>query len=287
MSEMRILLTGGKGFIGREIVAASDSRHEIAAPPHSELDVLDKSKTADVIGAFRPDAVIHLAAMVGKEDCERDPGAAVSLNAGGTRNVAEAAAEAGAFMVFLSSDFVFSGRSVIPCTETDIPSPINVYGETKLAGEKVIEETCDADKYLIVRTSRVFGVEGRNFISALPGRMRREDELKLISDDLSSFTYAPDIAASLEKMLSAGACGLFHLVNEGTCSTWEFGERIRRKIGVAVGLMKVNFDDFDETPPSPRFRMLSAAKFRGTGFERLCSWDEALDKFLKRLNFSE
>ena len=280
---MRILLTGGSGFIGQEFQEAFGNHYIITAPSHDEMDVTNEQQARKMVKEVEPEVVIHLAGLVSKEECEREPERAMRVNAEGTRIMAAVAAEYGAFFFYLSTDFVFAGDRSKPYAESDVPSPRNSYGRSKLQGEKYIREVCGDHSCLIVRTSRVFGKYGKNFISTLPQRMKNEPSIQLVHDCVSSFTYAPDLANAVENLLQTEAHGIIHLMNSGACSIWDFAHHIKSKLHLQTHLEKIRMDDFHEPAPLPRYTVL-ASEHSLEKYHPLRSWETALDEFLNTIS---
>ncbi|MEW6202720.1 MAG: NAD(P)-dependent oxidoreductase [bacterium] len=276
---MKILLTGGNGFIGKEFQDAFADRHIITAPPHSEMDAADERRAEQVIREVEPEVIIHLAGLVDKDTCEREPERAMRTNAESTRIMATAAAKYGIFFFYLSTDLVFSGDRNKPYVESDVTSPANSYGRSKLQGEKYIREICDYDNYLIVRTSGIFGRHGKNFLSTLVRKMQTEPSVKLVDDRISSFTYAPDLADAAGNLLEARASGILHLVNAGACTAWDFALHIKERLSLSTRFEKFGADDYERHAPIPRYRVL-ASEYSPPKHPPLRAWDAALDEFI-------
>src|SRR5271169_3739163 len=167
---MRILVTGSEGMLGQDLVPHIAGRHEVIPLVQADVDITDSDRTSFVISGAKPDVVIHAAAFTAVDACEGNPKLSFQVNAEGTRNVALACRQARAAMVYLSTDYVFDGKKTCPYVETDEPNPINVYGESKLQGEKYVTEL--AEHAWIVRTSWLFGPLGKNFVDAILTRAR-------------------------------------------------------------------------------------------------------------------
>ncbi|HOX28983.1 MAG TPA: NAD(P)-dependent oxidoreductase [bacterium] len=275
----RILITGGEGFAAREIVAVLGDKYSVTPVSRAECDVTDAGMSKRTIEFHRPDVVIHTAAMVDKVKCEFFPETARKINADSVLNIAGACAEAGAKFVFISSDFIFDGKKTSPYLESDEAAPINVYGKTKSLGERYALEACQ--RALVVRTSRMFGTRGGNFISMLPGLLKIENNLNVATDTISNITYARDFATALVRLIENDRQGVFHVVNEGECSTYDFAEHLSGMIKTIAVLHSVTHDLFLPGVDVPRYCGLASERAGEAPEVLLRHWkDAARDFFL-------
>lgn len=213
------VVTGAGGLLGRtvaELFAHSDEVHPFT---HGQLDVSDGAAVQTAFRAARPDLVVHCAAMTNVDACEREPDRAWAVNADGPGFVAAAAAEVGAEIVAVSTDYVFDGERG-SYVETDEPHPVQVYGRAKLAGEERVRGA--NTRHYILRSAWIFGPAGHNFLSQLPRLARESGELKVLGDQWSSPTYAPDLARAIADVRGTERYGTYHVVNAGGCSHAEF-----------------------------------------------------------------
>lgn len=278
MVRSKLLITGGKGFIGRECAEGLRDFYRIAAPGRDACDVMDAASVSRMMDEFHPDVVLHLAALVEKQRCERFPGLASAVNAEGAGIVADAATARGARLVFLSTDYVFGGERTKPFTEADAPHPVNVYGRTKCEGERrVRERAADA---LIVRTSRVFGARGANFFSSLPALVRTEKTLRVADDMRSGATYAPDLVRVLHELIRREVSGIVHVANAGDCTPAEFAEAAAAATAATANLVRVRYIDLGNEVATPEYCVLDTHKCAAHGVPPLRSWRDALKEFL-------
>ena len=218
---MRILITGGRGQLGRELQVAFAAQ-TVSATDEPELDVTDAAAVGRAVDAFRPDLIIHAAAYTDTRGCEADPALAMRVNGDGARNVAQACHRAGAALLYVSTNEVFDGTKSEPYLEGDEPQPINVYGRSKLAGEEHVRSLLQ--KAYIVRTSWLYG-GGRDF----PAKVLQvgSGELSMVTDEVSSPTWARDLAQAIARLVEQGAPpGIYHLTNSGGCSRFQWAERV-------------------------------------------------------------
>jgi dTDP-4-dehydrorhamnose reductase len=226
---MRIVITGAEGQLGRSLqrALAANELLPVDLPRH---DVTDE-EIIPTITTFQPQLVIHAAAMTDVDGCERDPDSAFKVNAEGTRNVAEACRLCDAGLLYVSTDYVFDGTKGEPYLESDEPNPVCVYGKSKLAGEAAVRDLLA--RYHIVRTAWLYGPGGRNFVTKILELAAHRDELSVVTNEVGSPTYAPDLATAIARLIEHPRYGTYHLVNEGSCSRFEFAERILQLAGTS------------------------------------------------------
>jgi dTDP-4-dehydrorhamnose reductase len=205
---MRIVITGAAGALGRAVVATAGDQHELIPFAHADLAVEDRSAVMERLVPARPEVIIHAAAMTSVDGCEENPRGAFLANALGTRNVALAAARAGAILVYISTDYVFDGEKGEPYHEFDATNPISVYGKSKLAGEW--EARSLGPEHVVVRTSWVFG-GGKDFLTAALGRLAAGETVPAIVDLVGTPTYVPHLAQRLIPLVQSGHRGVVHL----------------------------------------------------------------------------
>ncbi|MBM3474955.1 MAG: dTDP-4-dehydrorhamnose reductase [Armatimonadetes bacterium] len=230
------------------------------------------------LAGFRPDAVIHCAAMTDVDGCETDPDSARRINLEGTRNVVEGCGDAR--LIHLSTDFVFDGRRTTPYAEDDLPAPISVYGSTKLAAEDCVREA--APDHAIVRTAWTFGPWGRNFVLSILRAAREQGRLQVVADQVGSPTYAPDLAAALWRLVATDRRGVFHLVNSGVVSRYDFAREIVIAAGMGdVPVEAVTSAELNQPAMRPPYSALANTKLPA-----LRHYREALADCLARLGGS-
>jgi len=285
---MRVLVTGGRGQLGVALGQAL-AGHEMLLASRPELDVSSFSSVLAVVDAFRPDAVVHAAAQTDVDGCERDPDTAYRVNTLGTQNVALACRRVGADLVAVSTDYIFDGRKGEPYLEFDEPNPISVYGRSKLAGERLARTL--HDRVYIVRPAWVFSGIGKSFVKTILGLGATRAELTIVSDELGTPTYAPDLAQAIVALLRTGRYGTYHLVNDagsaGGCSRFELASETIRRAGLPTALRPVSSAEYLREHPLParrpldsRLRNFAAAEALGV---RLRPWTEAVAEMVAGL----
>ncbi len=279
---MRLLAFGGWGQLGTDLARACQGRHELVRPRRGEADVTDPGAVRRVVGEVRPEVVINAAAFHKVEACESDPAAAFGVNAVGAWTVARAAAERGARSVYVSTDYVFDGAGEAGYLETDSPRPINVYGVTKAAGERLVE--LGAPGALVVRASGLFGHagssgKGGNFVESMLAMASRGEAISVVDDRTFSPTSSHDLAHRLLLLLESGrGSGIYHLVNAGSCSWFELAGAIFGIAGVEADLSPRA--SRPEEVPRPRCSVLLDTRSEAAGLPPAPSWRDALRRYL-------
>ncbi len=221
---MKILVTGCNGMLGAECMAFLSREHEVSGIDLDDADITDRAQIMETVAIRSPQLVIHTAAYTDVDGCEQHPDRAYKVNAIGTQNVALACARLDATMVYISTDFVFNGRKKQPYIEFDEPDPKSVYARSKLAGEQYVRSL--VNKGFIVRTSWLFGKHGKNFVETILRLAGERDELRIVSDQIGSPTFAGDLVQEMARLIATGAYGIYHLSNNGSCSWFDYARKI-------------------------------------------------------------
>jgi len=267
---MRLAITGAEGQLGRSLrrVFANQEMLLLDLP---QWDITSE-ETISFLVRWAPDLVIHAAAMTDVDGCERDPIAAFSVNGQGTRNVALACQRSGATMVYISTDYVFDGTKDEPYLESDEPNPISVYGESKLEGERHVQELLP--HYYIVRTAWLYGPGGRNFVEKVLQLAEERPELHYVVTEVGSPTYTRDLAEGISRLVRHPQYGIYHLTNEGSCSRYEFARAIL-DLGGRGGFPLHPAESYPRLAKPPPHAVLANIRAAKLGI-RLRPWQEAL-----------
>ncbi len=280
---MRVLVTGVKGQLGYDVVKELEKRgHQPIGVDRDEMDLMDNDAIRTVIMDLKPEAIIHCAAYTAVDKAEEEVEVCYQINAEAVKVIAECAKELDVKMIYISTDYVFDGTKEGEYVETDIPNPINVYGESKLKGEQYVQGLLE--KYYIVRiswVSWVFGVNGNNFIKTMRRLGSERDELNIIHDQVGSPTYTADLAPLLVDMIETDKYGIYHATNEETCSWYEFANEIFKQSGIEVKTNPITTDQYPTAAKRPMNSRMSKAKLKANGFNLLPTWQEALAHYLK------
>jgi dTDP-4-dehydrorhamnose reductase len=275
---VRIVVTGAKGQLGVELVAALRGSHAVVGLDLPEWDMTGADVPAQ-LADLRPDWIIHAAAATDVDGCERDPAFAERVNGHGTRQVAEGCRLAGAGMTYLSTDFVFDGVKGTPYLETDTPAPLSAYGRSKLSGEQAVQ--AGAPRWAIARTAWLFGVHGKNFVKTIVGAAAAGKPLRVVHDQVGSPTCAADLAGALAILVGRQLTGIYHLTNSGACSWFEFTREILTQSGFAsTPLTPIASAELDRPARRPAYSVLAPAAWQAAGERPLRPWPEALADML-------
>lgn len=237
-------------MVGREVVEAfaTEERHEVTGLDHAALDVGDRDSVLGAIGSHRPDAIVHCAAMTAVDACETERDKAFLVNALGVRFVMEGARRAGAYVVSLSTDYVFDGSQPEPYHEWDTPNPASVYGQSKLGGEFEVDLEC-----AVVRTSWIVGRYGANMAKTILRLAGGDAPLRFVDDQRGCPTVAKDLAGMLRTFAVERLPGTWHVTNQGPVSWFEFAQEVLRANGDdPARVSPITTADLDPPRPAPR-----------------------------------
>ena len=300
---MKVFVTGVNGQLGHDVVNELNARGHTAIgsdlkpvysgiadgtfvtrAPYISLDITREDAVFKAIDQVKPDALVHCAAWTAVDAAEEPDNrkTVFAVNEEGTRHIARASRAVHAKMVYISTDYVFDGTGTEPwqadCTEV---APQNVYGESKLAGEKAVRETLESS--FIVRTAWVFGLNGKNFVRTMVTLGKTHRQLRVVSDQIGTPTYTPDLARLLVDMVQPERFGTYHATNEGGFISWaDFATEIFRQTGQDVEVFPVTTAEYGLSKAKRPFNSrLSKEKLAQAGFERLPTWQDALTRYLK------
>jgi len=271
---LRILLTGRNGQVGWELLKALAPLGEIVAPDRARLDLRDPARTREAVRGANPDVIVNAAAYTAVDQAESEREAAFALNAAAPGVLAEEAKRSGALLVHYSTDYVFDGSKPAPYVEEDEPNPINVYGASKLAGERAIAAA--GCRHLILRTSWVYGPRGSNFMLTMLRLARERPELRVVDDQVGAPTSSLAIARATAQLLRPGAHGTYHLSAAGRTSWCGFARAILARAGIATPVTAIRSEDYPAPARRPRNSRLNCARLRADFGLTLAPWEEQL-----------
>jgi dTDP-4-dehydrorhamnose reductase len=278
----RVLITGGHGLLGREIVGVFRDRLELRVTDREECDVTDLRECRRELEGFHPEAVIHCAAYTAVDRAEAEPEAAHAVNAVGTGNIARACRERGILLVTFGTDYVFDGAMSRPYREEDPVRPLSVYGKSKLAAEEALREA--GTDHLLVRTQWLYGPGGRNFILTILDKARAGGTIRVVSDQTGCPTYAKDLARAVLKLMDAHARGTVHFSNEGETTWYGFAGYVLERSGLAhAPLLPAATRDLPYPARRPAYSVLSKEKYLRITGESPRSWKEAAGEFIESI----
>jgi dTDP-4-dehydrorhamnose reductase len=283
---MKILLFGVNGQVGWELNRSLQPLGEVIALDRSEADFSRPDSLRSIVAQSAPDVIVNATAYTAVDAAEDDVDGAVSVNTDSVKVLAEQALSAGALLIHYSTDYVFDGSLERPYTEDDMPSPINVYGRTKLEGERVVAESgCD---YIIMRTSWVFAARGKNFVRTILKLARERDSISIVDDQVGAPTWArsiADITAHVIRSTDSAGDGnfheIYHLTSDGSCSWYDFAKKIielaRNYEDLKVAVHSITSDEYPFKARRPANSLLSTARLREVFGVSVLSWDKALE----------
>lgn len=278
---MRVAVIGAQGQLGSDVVKVlrQAGSYEVLPFDHSQLDCAEQVSVRRALFEARPEAVVNTAAFVRVDDAEDRPEETFRTNAIGALHVASVCAEIGSLCVYISTDYVFNGEKNGPYTEEDVPCPVNVYGESKLAGEYLVRRS--SLRWLIVRVAGLFGsagahAKGGNFVETILARAEREKKLRVVDDVRTSPTYTSDAAEVIERLIGEKATGIFHVANEGSCTWHEFARKILELAAIDVEVERISSTDSPAKARRPANSALTSVRLSPP----LRPWRDALKAYL-------
>lgn len=276
-----ILITGANGQLGTELRRLLDQKKvTYYATDTQEMDITNKAEVNVVFEKVKPSIVFHCAAYTAVDAAEED-GKELNwaVNVNGTRTIASATKEAGAVMVYISTDYVFDGNSEGEYTVDSSVNPQNEYGKAKLAGEEIVQELCPS--HYIVRTSWVFGEYGKNFVFTMLKLAETRDTLTVVNDQIGRPTWTKTLADFLFHVYETKPdFGIYHLSNDDSCSWFEFAKEILKDKEVTI--LPVTSEEYPQKAYRPKHSIMDLSKAKATGF-KIPSWQEGLTEFTKSL----
>lgn len=304
---MKVLVTGVAGQLGHDVMnelhkrgyegvgsdiapqySGADDGTAVTKMDYVQMDIINSEEVTETIKKVNPDVVVHCAAWTAvdlaeeKENKEK----VMAINVGGTENIARVCKELDCKMVYISTDYVFDGYGTRPWEEDCKDyAPLNVYGESKLMGEKVV--SLNLEKYFIVRIAWVFGVNGNNFIKTMLKVGKKFDTLKVVNDQIGTPTYTYDLSRLLVDMIETDKYGYYHATNEGGYISWyDFACEIFKQAGYKTKVNPVTTEEYGVSKARRPFNSrLNKTKLVDNGFTPLPDWKDALSRYLKEIDY--
>lgn len=281
---MKVLVTGAKGQLGYDVCKRLDEVGiAYVGIDREECDLTDESRVQQVFASLSPTSVIHCAAYTAVDKAETELIACQRVNVDATINVAVFCKQYSIPLLYISTDYVFSGTGDLPFEVTSAYEPQNVYGRTKAEGELVVKQFLS--NYFIVRISWVFGKNGKNFVDTMRKLGAEKNELTVVADQIGSPTYTCDLAVLLVDMIQTEKYGVYHATNEGFCSWAEFANEIMRVSGLHCNIVPVTSDKYPTAAKRPLNSRLSKASLEQSRFQKLPHWSDALKRYLESIDY--
>lgn len=275
---MKLLITGASGRLGSALQKRLEREHEVIGTDIDTLDVRDFAAVRARMTDENPSFVVHAGAWTDVDGCAEDPDRALQINGYGTQNVAVAAAQVGAPILYVSTNEVFDGQAGRSYREYDRPNPINAYGYSKWVGEQAVQTL--HPRHYIVRTSWLFAHGGRNFVQAILAAAQKHPALRVVTDEIANPTYTEDLADAIVRLIATERYGVYHLVNEGSVSRWGFARAILDQAGYADKVIeRISIKQWARASTPPAYAGLTNSAATQLGVQ-LRPWTEALAAFL-------
>jgi len=280
----KILITGAKGQLGKKIIDLLGEKYRLILTDADDMDITNAELVNKRFAEEKPDYVIHGAAYTKVDAAEENEELCKKINSLGSKNIAEAAKNTGATVVYISTDYVFDGEKNTPYTEEDDANPLSVYGETKLQGEEFIEDICD--KYYIMRIAWLFGElpeghPGTNFVESMLRLASERDSLNIVNDQIGSPTYTGDLVKTIDEVITKRIpYGRYHFSGNEAASWYDFAKEIFERTDTKIMVNPITSDQYPQKAKRPGYSYMSKEKIeKALGF-KVRSWKEMLDEYL-------
>ncbi|MDP2659286.1 MAG: dTDP-4-dehydrorhamnose reductase [Dehalococcoidia bacterium] len=282
-AQPRIAIIGANGQLGTDLMKVLADQEPVGLT-RDDVDVTVSESVREALGRHRPQIVVNTTAFNQVDFCESDPVRGFLINAIGTHHLAETCRDTGAVLVHFSTDYVFDGAQSTPYSERDLPLPVNAYGASKLAGEHIVRYLLE--RYFIIRTSGLYGKSGSrgkggNFVEWMLKAGREGRPVRVVNDQTLAPTYTRDLAEKVKEVILHGEYGLYHITNQGSCSWYEFAQRIFQISGIAADVTPTTTREYGAKARRPAWSVLENGKLRDIGLNALRTWDEALKSYLQ------
>ncbi len=280
---MKVLVTGATGQLGYDVLKELKKRSIDAVGIGSkDCDITIQKAVFQMIENIMPNVIIHCAGYTAVDKAEDEVDKCNLINVEGTRNLALACNKYNITLLYISTDYVFSGDGIDPWQAEAERNPVNQYGKSKYQGEVAVEELLD--KYFIVRVSWLYGINGKNFVKSMLKLAETQNSIKVVSDQIGSPTYTIDVAKILVDMIQTNKYGKYNVSNEGFCSWYEFAQEIFKHKGKTIEIIPITSEEYGAKAKRPFNSRMDSSKLVENGFESLPEWKNALKRFLKEYN---
>jgi dTDP-4-dehydrorhamnose reductase len=282
-----VAVVGANGQLGCDVRRAfSACGATVIELNHDVIEIADFDSARASLEQAKPDLVVNTAAMHNLDVCEREPARAFAVNGVGARNLATLGNQLDFVLFHISTDYVFDGAKRTPYVETDCPMPLNVYGNTKLAGEYFVRAI--AKKHYILRVSGLYGANpcrakgGANFVNLMLRLAKERDEVRVVDDEVLTPTFTEDIARQIVAMSRAHAYGVYHVTAQGSCSWHGFAAKIFELCHLKAKLSVADPSEFPAKVPRPKYSVLENSRLQSLGLDEMPPWEDGLERYLKK-----
>lgn len=277
---MRIVVVGAKGMLGRELCNTLSQKHEVIAWDIEEIDITNRSMTLQNLMSVQPELIVNSAAFVDVDRCETDPDSAWRINALGSQNLALAAQEVGGELLYISTDYVFDGESTEDYDEVAQTHPINQYGRSKLAGERLATQICP--RTYIIRTSWLIGNHPKNYVNRVLEAARRDGVVRMAPDQIESPTYIEDLTQAVAILIETGAYGCYHVTSIGACTRVEFARFVLEQAGYSELVETADVSQIKRIAKRPNRTVLDCRLYQILTGHRLPDWRDGIRAYFAR-----
>ncbi len=280
-SKLRIVLLGAQGLLARDAQASLAELGELIPLDHGRLDLTQHREVRTLLRELHPGIVVNCAAYTDVDGCESRPQWAHLVNALGPGLLAEVTRDLGAYLVHISTDYIFDGKKAVPSGyfEEDPASPQNVYGRTKWEGEQLVRQA--NPDHLILRTGWLYGINGRSFPRAILAQALKGGPLKVVQDQFGSPTWSRTLGSQMSTLIKAGVTGTVHVTAHGYCSWFDFACRLIQLAGMSVEIRPCTSAEFPRPAKRPANSILEKRRLMDLGLDRMNTWEEGLEQFVK------
>lgn len=282
---MKLLITGRHGQLGSELFDLKEKypQFKMVFVDREEMDLSNPDQIIQVLNVEKPDLIVSAGAYTAVDKAESDQELCNTVNHIAVKTIGEWAAKNNAKVIHISTDYVFDGNSETPLKETDLPSPINVYGATKLKGELALQESGAA--YVIIRTAWVYSTYGANFVKTMMRLMSEREEISVVADQIGTPTYARDLARAIMTIASVPEFiqGIYHYSNEGKISWYDFATAVKEIKGYTTKINAISSDAFPTPAKRPNFSLLDKSKIKLVYGVVVPDWKKSLEEMMRSL----
>jgi dTDP-4-dehydrorhamnose reductase len=276
-----ILIVGARGMLGSDLMETVNHTWQVLGVDIEECDITDQKETLNTLLRMKPSWVINAAAYTQVDQCETNSEQAFKVNAEAVSNLALACKEINTKLLHVSTDYVFDGKTKNPYREEDPVNPLSVYGNSKCQGEAAVQDLLD--DFIIVRTGGLYGKRGVNFVNTIVKMAQERDELRVVNDQWMSPTCTIDLSMAIGTLVQLSARGIFHIVNSGFCTWYEFACKIVAITDSPCRVVPISSDELDRPAPRPAFAVLNCSKYSEVTGMKLKPWEDALNDYLSTL----
>jgi len=285
-AKKEIAVIGSRGLLGKALFAKASEYFDTIGLTHADCDITDRRKTLEVIRSLKPKIIVLTAAYTDVDGCEENPQLAFRVNVEGAKNVAQAAKQEDATLIYISTDCVFNGRRNIPYKEEDEVDPISVYGRTKLEGERAVRT--ELEKYVIIRTVWLYGDADKGFVQAVLKAIKQKKTLQVVTDKTGALTSAKDLSKAiceiarwiLNRQYDFTQGKILHVTNKGVCTWLEIAQFIIKELNADCEMITTTLAEFPFKAQRPKYSALDNTKFEQMFGQGLRPWQESLKEYL-------